>query len=269
MSVSRPPPHDPARDTGSPVARFGTLAGIVTASAMVCALPAVMRLAPSLPAGLTPWHMWLALASAALLPMGAAVFILGRAREGTRAFAGPGAAPVAFGVSMWLVIVGVALTVLGAVLRATTHHHGLAGVTYALGGLALALVSAVVCARIVGTIQAASAGVRRALTLSLSVLLGLSVVLVAFGCARASARDAASSAELGTVVDVLAFLLAAVFGARRAQVVRRLLALVGPPAVVVVVAVGVPALRSGPVREIVREKAPAFDVAAELWSAGR
>jgi hypothetical protein len=198
--------------------------------------------------------------------MVASVAILGAAREGARGFGGGGASIFAFGVAMWLVLVGVGLALVGSVLRATTHHHALAGVTFALCALALAVGAMAVCARVVGLLKSASPPVRRASVVTISAALGLSVVGLAVGSARAGSHDAASVAQVGTVIDVLAFLLAAALAARQARVVRRMLALVGPPAVVVVMAVGVPALRYEPLRQILREKAPAFAAAAQVLS---
>jgi hypothetical protein len=246
------------------VARFGTITGVGTVAAMACTLPAAMRLSTVVTGGETPSHVWAALAAAVLLPMLGAVALLGPAREGSRAFGGPGAAGFAFGASMWLVLLGVGLAVFGRVLRATTHHHALAGVTFALCGLGLACGLAALCARLVGLLKVAPPTLRRALTLAVSALLGLAVVWLAFVCARASSLDPVSDAQVGTVVDTLAFLLAAAYAARRAFVVRRALAVVGPPAVVVILAVGVPVLRYEPFREVLRARAPAFDAAAQL-----
>ncbi len=43
----------------------------------------------------------------------------------------------AWGIAVWAMTTFLALAAYGALLRATTHHHGLAGVTFALGGLTL------------------------------------------------------------------------------------------------------------------------------------
>jgi hypothetical protein len=269
MPPSPSPPPDRSRDASSLVTRFGTVAGVGTAGAMACSFPAALRLARAIPGGESAAHVWVALAAAALLPMAAAVVVLGPAREGSRAFGGAVAGVFGFGVAMWLVLVGVGLAVFGSALRATTHHHALAGVTFALCGLLLALCAAAVCARVVALLKLVPPGLRRFLMFALSAVLTSAVVWLALLCARASSRDEASAAQVGTVVDILAFLLAAALAARQALVVRRILALVGPPAVVVVLAVGVPALQSESFQRVVREKAPAFAVAAELLAPRR
>ncbi len=268
MPTLPPPPPDPSRDAsrdaGLPVTRFGTLAGVGAAGAMACAFPAALHLAGALSPGESLGRVWIGLTVAALLPMIAVVAVLGRAREGRRAFAGPGAGSFAFGVVMWVVLLGFALALLGSALRATTHHHALAGVTFALCALALAAGLAAVCARFAGWLDALPPGPRRTIRIAVSVGMWAAAVWLALGCARAQSHDAASAAQVQTLLDVTAFLLAAALAARQALVVRRALALVGPPAVVVIFAVGVPVLRSEPFREVLSEKAPAFAVAAEL-----
>ena len=72
----------------------------------------------------------------------------------------------------------------------------------------------------------------------------------------------------GTVVDVLAFSLAAFFASHRSLVARRAIALIGPPVAVVVLAVGVATLRAAPVRDAIGESAPAFAPVVEFLSSG-
>jgi hypothetical protein len=261
--VYNPEQPNRAREPASLVIRFGTVAGVGTAGALACTLPAALRLLHGLGDADSASHVWLALASAALLPMMAAVVVLRLAREGSRAFGGEGAA-FAYGVSMWLVLLVVGLSVFGGVLRATTHHHALAGVTFALGGLALAMGTAAVCARLVTVVRDAPPWPRRVLSVSLTVFLGVALLWVALGCARASSHDVASSSQVGTVVDVFAFVVSAGYAARSSIVIRRIFALVGPPAMVVVLAVGIPALRWDPLREAVRERAPLYGAAAQV-----
>lgn len=253
-----PPPSDRSRETGSLVTRVGTVAGAATVAAMACSVPAAMRVARALAGTESPARVWVALGAVALPPMILAVLVLTRAREGWRAFRGPGATGFVYGVSMWLVLLVIVLSLFGSVLRATTHHHALAGVTFALGGLAAAMATAALCARLVAVLRSAGPTVRRVAAVGLSGALALGVAVLALGAARASSHDVASAAQLGTVVDDLAFLLSAALAARQARVVRRILAVVGPPVAVVILAVGVPALRAAPLRQAVAERAPAF-----------
>jgi hypothetical protein len=207
---------------------------------------------------------WMALAAAVLLPMVVAVLVLRAAREGLRAFGGPGAWLRAYGVALWLASLLVALSALGSVLRASTHQHALAGVTFAFGGLALALGFGAASARVVQLLREASPGARRALALVVAAVVGAALAWVGLGFARAATRDAESAIAAGTVVDVLAFALAAAFASRPALESRRFLAVVGPPVAVAVTALGLSALRDASLRQTIVERAPVFGPAADL-----
>jgi hypothetical protein len=261
MPGSAPPPPR-AADAGSFVVRFGTAVGLGAVAALAGAVPATLRVA-SVAAAQGPGALreWFALAAAALLPMVAAVVVLRGAREGLRAFAGPGAGLRVAGAGLWLASLLVGFTLLGRVLRAHTHQHALAGVTFAFGALAFAMVSAVVCARLVVIARNAPPFGRGALVLVLGTASALSLAHVGVRFLHAASHDAASYGAAGTVVDVLAFALAAFFASHRA------LALIGPPVAVVVVALGVLTLRSAPLlHDAIGESAPAFAPVVDLLS---
>ena len=259
--LSQPPRDADPEEGGSLVIRFGTAVGLGAAAALVSALPAAMRLAvtwePSAPPESTA-RIWTALAAATLLPMILAVFVLRGAREGLRSFGGPGAELRAYGVVLWVGSLFVALAFLGSVLRATTHHHALAGATFAFGALVLAVADALVCARIVAMLRKSSPDVRRGAALVVG-LLGFAIIgFLGMRFLAALLRDPASAPAAGMVVDLLAFALAALFAARPALASRRVLAIVGPPVAVAVAALGLPALRDVPLRTAIQERAPAF-----------
>jgi hypothetical protein len=203
-------------------------------------------------------RVWLSLGAAALLPMIASVFVLRGAREGLRAFAGTGLGMRTFGVALWLASLLVALALFGQVLRAHTHHHGLAGVTFAFGALALASVSALVCARIVAIARAASPFVRSTVVTILTGVTAIALGYVGLRFVRGASQDAASYGAAGTVVDVLAFALMAFFASHRGLAGRRALAFIGPPVAVALAALGISTLRDPAVREAIAERAPAF-----------
>jgi hypothetical protein len=257
MPASAPPPPRAAAD-GSFVVRFGTAVGLGAVAALVGAIPATLRVASVATEGPGAAQVWLALAAAALVPMVLAVVVLRGAREGLRAFAGPGAGLRLAGVGLWLASLLVGFTLLGRVLRAHTHHHALAGVTFAFGALAFALGSAVVSARVVALARGAPEFARRGLVLILGAAAVLALGYVGLRFVRAASQDAASYGAAGTVVDVLAFALAAFFASHRSLVGRRAIALVGPPIAVAVAALGVTTLRDAPVRDAIGVSAPAF-----------
>src|SRR5262249_28059717 len=121
------------------VTRFGTVIGGGVLAAIASSLPAELRLGDG---GSTfrALQQWLALA-ALLTPTGiAAVAVLRRARVGLKIVAGERATLVAAGLLWWAVLELGILSAFGAVLRAKTHHHGLAGVTFAIFALISGLV---------------------------------------------------------------------------------------------------------------------------------
>jgi hypothetical protein len=267
MPASGPPPPRVAVEGGSFVVRFGTAVGLGALAALVGAIPATMRVASVTGDGPGPERVWLALAAAALVPMLAVVVVLRGAREGLRAFAGPGAGLRALGVGLWLASLLVGLTFFGSVLRSQTHQHALAGVTFAFGALAFAVVSAVVCARLVVIARSAPAFGRVTLVLVLGTAAALALAYVGMRFLHAASHDAASYGAAGTVVDVLAFALAAFFASHRALGGRPGFALIGPPVAVVVVALGVLTLRSAPLlHDAIGESAPAFAPVVDLLS---
>jgi hypothetical protein len=205
----------------------------------------------------------MALGAAVLVPMVCAVVVLLGANEGLRAFGGPGAELRAYGAGLWAVTLLIVLAFFGGVLRSTTHHHPLAGVTFAFGALALAIFSALVCARVVSILRAAPAGRRRILEMILGGLAIGALGWTGLRFLRAASHDPASAAAAGMVVDTLAFGLAALFAARRSLASRRSLALIGPPFAVALTALGVSALRDSPLRAAIDDRAPAFAPVAD------
>jgi hypothetical protein len=239
--------------------RFGTAVGLASCAALACALPAAMRVGSAVGATQeTTGRAWTALAAAALVPMVAAVVTLRGAGEGLRGYAGPGAELRAYGVALWATWLLMALALFGSVLRSTTHHHALAGVTYAFGAVALAGGLALVCARIVGIMRESSALVRRALALGLAMFVFAAIGGIGARFLHAASHDPASAPAAGMVVDCLAFLLAALIAARAALAARRAVAIVGPPVAVAVAALGLSGLRDPPLRAAIDERAPAF-----------
>jgi hypothetical protein len=194
-----------------------------------------------------------------------AVVILRGAREGLRALAGEGAGLRAWGLGLWVAAQFVVLTLVGAFLRAKTHQHALAGVTYAFVALFVAAGSALVCARIVAISGRSPPRVRRALLVSLTALVLLAVAAVGMRFLQAVWHEPAPSAAAATVVDVLAFALAALFASRPAFALRSAIAMVGPGMALAVAILGLPALHEPAVRDAVAERAP---LVAPLIEAG-
>jgi hypothetical protein len=244
------------------VLRFGTAVGLAAAAALTCALPATMRISAAIDSEATA-RIWAGLAATALVPMVAMVVVLRGAREGLRAFAGEGAELRAYGVGLWAASLLFVLAFLGSLLRSTTHHHALAGVTFAFAAVVAAVASALASARVVSILRAAPPRPRSAAMLALALFATLALAWMGVRFVHAASRDAASVAAAGTVVDVLAFVLTALFAARRSLASRRGLALVGPPVAVAIAALGLSALHDPPLHAAIDDRAPAFAPVAD------
>jgi hypothetical protein len=250
-------PSSPTEETGSLVLRFGTAVGLAAAAAMAGAFPASLRVGSALGQDGTG-RVWTGLAAASLVPMVGAVVVLRGAREGLRAFGGPGAELRAYGVALWASSLLVALTLLGSVLRATTHQHALAGVTFAFGAAFVAVGLALGCVRVVAILRGASPGARGGLALALAMAVFAALGGIGMRFLHASLHEPGSAPAAAVVVDVLAFSLAALFAAGRSLASRRAVAVVGPPVAVAIVALGFSALRDPSLRTAIDDRAPAF-----------
>jgi hypothetical protein len=224
---------------------------------MAGALPAALRVGAGLGQDATG-RAWTGLAAASLAPMVGAVVVLRGAREGLHAFGGPGAELRAYGVVLWAGSLLAAFALLGSVLRATTHHHALAGVTFAFVAVAVAAGLALLCVRIVAILRQAPARVRRSVALTLGGCLLVALGGIGMRFLHAASQEPTSAPAAGMVVDVLAFSLAAVFAARRSLASRRAVALLGPPVAVAIAALGFSALGDASLRTAIDDRAPAF-----------
>jgi choline-sulfatase len=98
----------------------------------------------------------LLVSSGVLLPAVLFALLLSRAAgRGFRQLVGAASPrPAILGVALWLGIVTPLLVVLGAVLKATTHHKGLGGTTFGVLGLGIAAAAALLAQRLVTLGQA-------------------------------------------------------------------------------------------------------------------
>jgi hypothetical protein len=258
-------PQRPSEPDGRSILGLGTAVSLAALAALACSIPATTRVAGSVAHIHGPARVWIALAAVALIPMLIAILVLRAARQGLLAFGGAGWELRAYGVALWLTSLLVELSLFGRLLRATTHNHALAGVAFALGALAMAGASALLCARVVTLLNLASMALRFLLGgfVALSALGALGSVL--WGFARAASHDEASAAAAATFVDTLSFALGAVLAlvvteATGRSIARRL-ALVGPPIALVIGALGVSILRDGALCRAIDQRAPLFALA--------
>lgn len=242
----RPPPAaDPFReddaDAGSSlVLRIGILVAGGVLSGVVASLPAALRLGGegSLGTLLTRWVILCALAIPIAVP---AVGILRRARVGVRQLLGERAQLLVIGVLWWSVIMLGLLAVAGAVLRKTTHHHALAGVTFAFFAIIAGVIVGLLARRTTAMLDRGGTKLQK---VGLSIVGGcalLIVVLVLVRTARATELHAAAG-----MVDAIALAICALMTSSRAFTKLRPLAVIGLPVAILVLVVGLTLLRFDP-----------------------
>jgi hypothetical protein len=258
MPTARPPPPQPESPPASLLARLGSLLGAGTLAAVLGSIPATARVAHD--AG-GPLRAWVALSACALVPLVGAVAFARTAREGARAVAQDDAPLIPWAIATWAMTTFLALAAYGALLRATTHHHGLAGVTFALGGLAIGGALALVVRRIMHLARAADPFARSALVSIIIAVLVCTIFVVVVRVARAGAAEVPSA----SLVDAVAFVIAA--GALSRQTFARItsLAVVGFPLALGVLGLGWELLSHDPgLLDAIRAHAPLFARIAEL-----
>ncbi|MCL2723106.1 MAG: hypothetical protein FWD69_01590 [Polyangiaceae bacterium] len=249
MSRSQIPPtldREPLGDGGerlSRVTRFGAVVGGGVLAAIVASIPAELRI------GGGSIATWLVL-SAVFTPFGIMiVLVFRRARVGLRHLVGDRASVLAFSVLAWAVLELAVLSVFGALLRAKTHHHGLAGVSFAIFALVSAFFIALVVRRGAVSFNRAGSIAKRVALAVASVAAFASLVLIVVTLVRAP--EPATAAAL---VDALALLLASYIASSRGFARVRWIAIAGVPLAAGVLLVG---LRAEPsVRDAVAKHAP-------------
>jgi len=208
---------------------LGTAAGAGLFAALVATGPAALRLS-SLDG---ESRAWLLLAASATPFTIAAVLVMREAYTGLRAYVGEARSFVRLFVALWLSSATVAFDLLGAVLRATTHHHALAGVTFALVSLFVVVAAGLFSHRVARIVD----GLGARASSSLSILAYAGIALLVLGSVRHlhSKLPAESAAAM---VDITALVLASALAARPELRGFRTLAVFGPIAAIAVVALG-------------------------------
>lgn len=226
-----PSEEDPAAG-GEPLLRMGTMLGVAFLVALLGSAPAALRLARALPSvGLI--SSWSMVGAAALVPAVALVAVFRGARRGARSFMVERAREHGTTLFLFFALALPCLVLFGAVLRAKTHHHALAGVTYSIGALATMTLLAAVSARLARVLASRSPTMARA---------GFGVAFVTLLASLAWAGVRASHATgpvAGALLDLAALLLASGIGSRPGFLDTRALALLGPPLVAAMLAFGV------------------------------
>jgi hypothetical protein len=255
------PLHEDDADAGaSLVLRIGIIIAGGVIAALIGSMPAALRLGGEGSIG-TLITRWIIL-SALWLPMAViSVAVLRRARVGLRQLLGERASLLVIGVLWWSVIMLGLLAVVGAVLRKTTHHHALAGVTFAFFAVISGIVVALLARR---TTSMLGRGGSKLQKVGMSIVAGcavLTVVLVLVRTARATDLHAAAG-----MVDAIALSICGVMTSSRAFTRVRPLAVVGLPVAILVLVIGLTLLRFDPkLHPILQAGAPLHALILDLF----
>lgn len=269
MASTPPPPRFSEYPGESPaqegfLLRAGSACGAGTLGAALAAIPSALRFQG--PLGCSAGSAWVVLTGLTVLPMVATVALLLAARRGARSVIAQ--EPLrGLGLGMGLAGLSLVLFGLGAFLRATTHHHALAGATFAVVAVALAFVVLAVVGRLV--VLGRDLPERgRAMVAALALVTAFVVLGGLAGRVAARAEGDPSSVRAGNLVaELLAFALSAALVSRPPFRDRRVLAVLGPPLAAGAVLLGGAALRGSPaLGEALGNHAPAYGPLLRLAS---
>jgi hypothetical protein len=233
------------------VTRLGTVVGGGVLAAAASSLPAELRMGDG-GSIVRAIEQWLALA-AVLTPLAVlAVAVLRRGRAGLRILVGERADLFAATALWWAVIELGILCIFGAVLRAKTHHHGLAGVTFAILALLSGLVVGLLAIRGVRMLMRMPPGGHRVALIVAAAAAFVVVGLIGIRTSRAVGLHTAAA-----MVDSLALIVSAAIASTRAMARWRPLAVGGVPVAAFILLLGFACVRAEPdLKELLAEGAP-------------
>lgn len=248
---------EPENDGSSVVMRVGYIVAGGVVAAVASSLPAALRMGGGAARALEQWIALSALAT----PIGVgAVAVLKRARVGLRLLVGERAALFAMAVLWWCVIELGLLSVFGALLRKTTHHHALAGVTFAVFAVVTGIFVGLLARRATANLARGEGSLHR---VGLAIAAGAAfLVLLLVGVRTSKAEDLHTAAAL---VDALALMVTATIASSRLFGRYRPMAIAGVPVAVLVLMLGLTTLRFDPkMRESLAEAAPIHGLVLSL-----
>lgn len=247
--------HEPRvdNDRTSVLDRVGLIATGGALAAIIASLPVSFRTGEGGSFGLV-LERWLVL-SGITTPLAVfAVAVLQRARVGLRMVVGENKTPLALGVLWWSVIQLGLLSVVGAVLRKTTHHHALAGVTFALFAVVSGLVVLLFAGRTTSLLLPGGERIRK---MGLRVGLGcvcLAVLIVGLRTSRAEGLHTTAA-----IADAFALVVTTLIASSRWFGRFKRVSKMGLPVAGLLVVIGLVTLRlDAPLRKDLDETAPTF-----------
>jgi hypothetical protein len=252
-SILTPSASPPSAITSPPPAgwavHLGEAALLGTAASVVASIPAAVRTS----AVTGSFVLGLLAVSAAVVPPFVVCVAVGRAaRRAWRELTDGSGASIAAGIAAWVAIVLPLYVVLGTVLKATTHHRALGGMTFGVLALVLALGAALTAWRLVTFAEdlVARRPTRRVAVLSVALLLfafalatPVSRAILASGLGLGALTPGARAAFVDGAMAFVALPLAV--AGDLGPSVRRRLAAAGPLAAALVVGLGALALSRG------------------------
>jgi hypothetical protein len=242
---------EPDSDGSSIVMRFGFIVAGGVVAALASSLPASLRMGGEGSAS-RALEQWLVLSAVSTPLAVAAVAVLRRARVGLRLLAGERASTFAVGVLWWSVIELGMLSLFGALLRKTTHHHALAGVTFSAFAVVTGVVVALFARRTTAMLMRGGAGLLKIGLVIAAACAFVAIMLVGIRTARAEGIHTA-----GALVDGLAFAVTTTIASSRLFGRWRPMAIAGVPVAVLLVMVGLTTLRFDPkLQQSLGETAP-------------
>ncbi|WP_437761235.1 sulfatase-like hydrolase/transferase [Sorangium sp. So ce281] len=191
----RPAPPPPRRSAWT--TRLGEACVLGLGVASLSAVPTALRTARAGASFLDG----LLVGTAVLLPLVTLALILSRAAgRGFRGIVGAGGQRLAvLRVALWIGVAFPVLAALAALLKATTHHRGLAGATFGVLGLAGVVAAALVTQRLVALgDRLAARGVKPWLLAAAGTAIGVVPLVAAF--APLAAHAASTTGDPGTAV---------------------------------------------------------------------
>jgi hypothetical protein len=212
--------------------RLGTALGAGALAATTSAMPAALRMGGT---------GWLTLAAIALPFAVVAIGVLRGARMGVRILAGEHRRVLAAGLFFWATLELALLAGFAGLLRKHTHHHGLAGVTFAVFAFGTGVIAALFVRRASARLATATPGVQRASVVGFGLI--AFVTLIATGSRAARAEELHVAVCL---VDALALAIACVIASSSVVARMRPLALSGIPLVAIVLVLGASSMRTNP-----------------------
>lgn len=234
--------HEPEPDSDGPsiVTRFGFIVAGGVVSAFASSLPAALRMAndASAPRAI---EQWVVLAAVSMPLAVTAVAVLRRARVGLLLLVGERALLLAVAVLWWSVIELGLLSVFGALLRKTTHHHALAGVTFSAFAIVTGIIVALFARRGTMILVRGGTSVPKIGLVMAAACAFVVTMLVGLRASRAEGLHAAAA-----LVDVLAFAMTTTIASSRLFNRWRPMAIAGVPVAVLLIIAGLTTLRFDP-----------------------